>query len=145
MNENAHCQMIKDSVLFALSSGFSVSLFHFYLKKNGLEVYCSVFLLFSRCIDHFICYSRIVYIGDSLGHVINHTLVADYLKKKMTRLHKASKEISHAWKKKVKCNVYWNLFLYDFFLYQFCVCTSCNLSFNLFPVGSHVVEHFEVH
>jgi hypothetical protein len=32
-----------------------------------------------------------------------------------------------------------------FFLYQFCMCTSCNLSFNLFPVGSHVVEHFEVH
>ena len=39
----------------------------FLLKKNRLEV---VFLLFSRCIDHFICYSRIVYIGDSLGHVI---------------------------------------------------------------------------
>jgi hypothetical protein len=31
------------------------------------------------------------------------------------------------------------------FFYQFCMCTSCNLSFNLFPVGSHVVEHFEVH
>ena len=70
MNENAQWQMIKDSVLFALSSGFSVSLFHFYLKKNRLEVYCSVFLLFSRCIDRFICYSRIIYIGDSLGHVI---------------------------------------------------------------------------
>ena len=70
MNENAQWQMIKDSVLFALSSGFSVSLFHFYLKKNRLEVNCSVFLLFSRCIDRFICYSRIVYIGDSLGHVI---------------------------------------------------------------------------
>jgi hypothetical protein len=27
MNENAQWQMIKDSVLFALSSGFSVSLF----------------------------------------------------------------------------------------------------------------------
>jgi hypothetical protein len=78
MNENAQLQMIKDSVLFALSSGFS---FHFYLKKNRLEVYCSVFLLFPRCIDHFICYSRIVYIGDSLGHVTNHTLVADYLNK----------------------------------------------------------------
>ena len=49
----------------------------------------------------------------------------------MTRLHKASKEILHAWKKKVKCNEYWNLFLYDFF-YQFCVCTSWDLSFNLF-------------
>jgi hypothetical protein len=48
-------------------------LFHCFIfiwKKNRLEVYCSVFLLFSRCIDHFICYSRIVYIGDSLGHVI---------------------------------------------------------------------------
>ena len=70
MNENAQWQMIKDSVLFTLSSGFSVSLFHFYLKKNRLEVYCSVFLFFSRYIDHFICYSHIVYIGDSLGHVI---------------------------------------------------------------------------
>jgi hypothetical protein len=30
-----------------------------------------------RCIDHFICYSHIVYIGDSLGHVTNHTLVVD--------------------------------------------------------------------
>jgi hypothetical protein len=39
-------------------------------KKNRLEVYCSVSLLFSRCIDHFICYSCIFYIGDSLGHVI---------------------------------------------------------------------------
>ena len=47
MNENVQWQMIKDSVLFALSSGFSVSLFHFYLKKIRLEVYCSVFLLFS--------------------------------------------------------------------------------------------------
>ena len=35
MNENAQWQMIKDSVLFALSSGFSVSLFHFYLKKKS--------------------------------------------------------------------------------------------------------------
>ena len=70
MNENAQWQMIKDSVLFALSSGFSISLFHFYLKKNRLEVYCSLFLIFSRCIYHFICYSRIVYIGSSLGHMI---------------------------------------------------------------------------
>jgi hypothetical protein len=68
MNENAQWQMIKDSVLFALSSGFSVSFL--FEKKNRLEVYCSVFLLFSRCIDHFICYSRFVYIGDNLGHVI---------------------------------------------------------------------------
>ena len=65
---NEQWQMIKDSVLFVLNSGFSVSLFHFYLKKNRLEVYCSVFLLFSRCIDHFICYS--VNIGDSLSHVV---------------------------------------------------------------------------
>jgi hypothetical protein len=35
MNENAQWQMIKDSVLFALSSGFFVSLFHFYLKKQS--------------------------------------------------------------------------------------------------------------
>ena len=35
MNENAQWQMIKDSVLFALSSGFSVSLYHFYLKKKS--------------------------------------------------------------------------------------------------------------
>jgi len=34
MNENAQWQMIKDSVLFALSSGFSVSLFNFYLEKK---------------------------------------------------------------------------------------------------------------
>jgi hypothetical protein len=27
--------MIKDSVLFVFSSGFSVSLFHFYLKKKS--------------------------------------------------------------------------------------------------------------
>jgi hypothetical protein len=79
MNENVQWQMIKDSVLFALSSGFFVSFL--FEKKNRPEVYCSVFLLFSRCIDHFICYSRIVYIGDSLGYVTNHTLVADYLNK----------------------------------------------------------------
>ena len=35
MNENAQWQMITDSVLFALSSGFSVSLFHFYLNKKS--------------------------------------------------------------------------------------------------------------
>ena len=68
MNENVQWQMIKDSVLFALSSGFSASFL--FEKKNRLEMYCSVFLLFPRCIDHFIFYSRIVYIGDSLGHVI---------------------------------------------------------------------------
>ena len=45
MNENSQWQMIKDSVLFALSLGFSVSLFHFYLKKNRLEVYYSLFLM----------------------------------------------------------------------------------------------------
>ena len=42
----------------------------FLFEKKIDKVYYSVFLLFSRCIDHFICYSRIVYIGDSLGHVI---------------------------------------------------------------------------
>ena len=35
MNENAQWQMIEDSVLFPLSSGFSVSLFHFHLKKKS--------------------------------------------------------------------------------------------------------------
>ena len=49
---------------------FPFHCFIFIWKQNRLDVYCSVFLLFSRCIDHFICYSRIVYIGDSLGHVI---------------------------------------------------------------------------
>ena len=67
MNENAQLQMIKDSVLFALSSGFSASLFHFYFDWRCIVLY---FFFFSRCIDHFICYSRSVYIGDSLGHVI---------------------------------------------------------------------------
>ena len=72
MNENVQWQMIKDSVLFALSSGFSVSLFHFYLKKKSTRGVHIVlyFFFFSHCIDPFICYSRIVYIGDSLGHVI---------------------------------------------------------------------------
>jgi hypothetical protein len=46
MNENVQWQMIKDSVLFALSSGFFVSFL--FEKKNRPEVYCSVFLLFSR-------------------------------------------------------------------------------------------------
>ena len=35
MNENVQWQMIKDLGLFALSSGFSVSLFHFYLNKKS--------------------------------------------------------------------------------------------------------------
>ena len=35
MNENAQWEMIKYSVLFALSSGCSVSLFHFYLKTKS--------------------------------------------------------------------------------------------------------------
>ena len=47
---------------------FPFHCFIFIWKKNRLEVYCSVFLLFSCSIDHFICYSCIVYIGDSLGH-----------------------------------------------------------------------------
>ena len=45
---------------------FPFHCFIFIWKKNRLEVDCSVFLLFSRCIDHFICYSRIVYIGDTM-------------------------------------------------------------------------------
>jgi hypothetical protein len=53
--------------------------FIFAWKKNRLEVHCSVFLLFSRCIDHFICYTRIVYIGDSLGHVICLLIFKKYI------------------------------------------------------------------
>jgi hypothetical protein len=49
---------------------FPFHCFIFIWKKSRLEVYCSVFLLFSHCIDNFIFYSLIVYIGDSLGHVI---------------------------------------------------------------------------
>jgi hypothetical protein len=49
---------------------FPFQCFIFIGKKNRLEVYCSVFLLFSRCIDHFISYSHIVYTGYRLGHVI---------------------------------------------------------------------------
>jgi hypothetical protein len=51
MNENVQWQMIKDSVLFALSSGFSVSLFHFYLEKKSTRgvLFCisSFFLIAS--------------------------------------------------------------------------------------------------
>ena len=61
MNENAQWQMIKDSVLFALSSGFSVSLFHFYLKKKSTRgvLFCissffslhrSLYLLLAYCL-----------------------------------------------------------------------------------------------
>ena len=60
MNENAQWQMIKDSVLFALSSGFSVSLFHFYLKKSiRVVLFCissffslhrSLYLLLAYCL-----------------------------------------------------------------------------------------------
>ena len=48
-------QMIKDSVLFALSSGFSVSLFHFYLKKKSTRG-----VLF--CISSFISLHRSLYL-----------------------------------------------------------------------------------
>jgi len=41
MNENAQWQMIKDTVLFALSSGFSVSLFHFYMKKKSITLFAT--------------------------------------------------------------------------------------------------------
>ena len=70
MNENAQWQMIKDSVLFALSSGFYVSLFHYYLKNKSTRgvLFCiSSFFSLHRSL---VCYSRIVYIGDSLGHLI---------------------------------------------------------------------------
>jgi hypothetical protein len=61
MNENAQWQMINDSVLFALSSGFSVSLFHFYLKKKSTRgaLFCissffswhrSLYLLLAYCL-----------------------------------------------------------------------------------------------
>jgi hypothetical protein len=61
MNENAQWQMIKDSVLFSLSSGFSVSLFHFYLKKKSTRsvLFCissffslhrSLYLLLAYCL-----------------------------------------------------------------------------------------------
>ena len=46
MNENVQWQMIKDSVLFALSSGFSVSLFHFYLKKKSTRRIVLYFFFF---------------------------------------------------------------------------------------------------
>ena len=89
MNENAQWQMIKDSVLFALSSGFSVSLFHFYLKKKSTKG-----VLF--CISSFFSLHRSLYL----------------------------------------------LLVYCLYWRQL---RSRELSFNLFPVGSHVVEHFEVH
>jgi hypothetical protein len=49
MNENVEWQMTKDSVLFALSSGFSVSSFHFYLKKISTRG-----VLFCGKIGHFL-------------------------------------------------------------------------------------------
>jgi hypothetical protein len=64
MNENAQWQMIKDSVLFALSSGFSVS-FLFEKKKSTRGVlFCissffslhrSLYLLLAFCLGHVIC------------------------------------------------------------------------------------------
>ena len=89
VNENVQWQMIKDSVLFALSSGFSVSFVHFYLKKKSTRG-----MLF--CISSFFSFHRSLYL-----------LLAYCL--------------------------YWRQF------------RSRDLSFNLFPVGNHVVEHFEVH
>ena len=55
MNKNVQWQMIKDSVLFALSSGFSVSLFHFYLKKKSTRG-----VLF--CISSFFSVQRSLYL-----------------------------------------------------------------------------------
>ena len=46
MNENVQWQMIKDSVLFALSLGFSVSLFHFDLKKKSMRCIVLYFFFF---------------------------------------------------------------------------------------------------
>ena len=77
--------MIKDSVLFALSSGFSVSLFHFYLKKHSTRG-----VMF--CISSFFPLHRSLYL-----------LLAYCL--------------------------YWRQF------------RSRDLSFNLFPVGSHRLGH----
>ena len=85
MNENAQWQMIKDSVLFSLSSGFSVSLFHFYLKKKSTRS-----VLF--CISSFFSLHRSLYL----------------------------------------------LLAYCFYWRQF---RSRDLSFNLFPVGSHSLGH----
>ena len=86
MNENAQWQMIKDSVLFALSSGFSVSLFHYYLKNKSTRgvLFCisSFFLVASiTCLLLAYClYWRqfrsldlsfnLFPVGSSLGHVI---------------------------------------------------------------------------
>jgi hypothetical protein len=55
MNENVQWQMIKDSVLFALSLGFSISLFHFYLKKKSTRG-----VLF--CISSFFSFHRSLYL-----------------------------------------------------------------------------------
>jgi hypothetical protein len=60
MDENAQWQMIEDSVLFALISGFSVSLFHFNLKIKSTRgvLFCisscfslhrSLYLLLAYC------------------------------------------------------------------------------------------------
>ena len=61
MNENEQWQIIKDTVVFTLSSGFSVSLFHFYLKKISTRgvLFCissffslhqSLYLLLAYCL-----------------------------------------------------------------------------------------------
>jgi hypothetical protein len=49
MNENAQWQMIKDSVLFALSSGFSVSFLYMKKKSTRGVLFCisSFFLVAS--------------------------------------------------------------------------------------------------
>ena len=75
MNENVQWQMIKDSVLFALSSGFSVSfLFEFFFTRGVLFCISSFFSL------HRSLYLLLVYFR-SRDQSMNHTLVADYLNK----------------------------------------------------------------
>ena len=71
MNENAQWEMIKDSVLFALSSGFSVSLFHFYLKKTSTRgvLFCiSSFFSLHRSRD--LSFNLFPVGSHSLGHMI---------------------------------------------------------------------------
>ena len=55
MNENVQWQLITDSVLFALNSRFSVSLFHFYLKIKSTRgvLFCISFFFLVASITLF--------------------------------------------------------------------------------------------
>jgi hypothetical protein len=67
MNENAQWQIIKDTVVFTLSSGFSVSLFHFYLKKKSTRgvLFCiSSFFSLHRSL-----YLLLAYVRKTLGGI----------------------------------------------------------------------------